>query len=362
MKILKRHNVHDNDPNKPVLPLPSNATAIRTPSEAVPALPATCDPEGNQRVGLTERSTLLLNGGIYAGVQAARAWMRAYLNMQHLPPQPPRSELPSLLAILFTEPGQMPIHRGYVTDAEDVPVGFRDTSVPSSSVLLCGPVSDGRYRPMNRPGFNSVIPPGVLKHTESQLHSAQRAKLEYEIVTGKQISRLQIKLADTKMRLQAAQNSFNDLEKQTNRALCDAVIKHQKLQCLDTMQKDFSCSICWEIINSPDVHRVTEVPVANYELETAVEALMKADIFKRGPVVKRLPHDYKKYFPEINVDRTSRPSRIGPHRYTHQPRRVRIDPRFRQPHLNSPAYRPRRNPGSENEWDTSIWGSNTNTR
>ncbi|KAJ7731032.1 hypothetical protein B0H16DRAFT_1469279 [Mycena metata] len=229
----------------------------------------------------------------------------------------------------------------------------------------------------------------VLKHTESQLHSAQRAKLEYEIVTGKQISRLQIKLADTKMRLQAAQNSFNDLEKQTNRALCDAVIKHQKLQCLDTMQKDFSCSICWEIINSPDVcildllntsyspfvghathtascpscrHRVTEVPVANYELETAVEALMKADIFKRGPAVKRLPHDYNKYFPEINVDRTSRPSRIGPHRYTHQPRRVRIDPRFRQPRLNSPAYRPRRNPGSENEWDTSIWGSNTNTR
>ncbi|KAJ7775281.1 hypothetical protein B0H16DRAFT_1449915 [Mycena metata] len=209
---------------------------------------------------------------------------------------------------------------------------------------------------MDRPGVKSIIPRGyeltdadmanpvvqalcgMLDHTENQLNRSQRSKLECEIVTGKQMSRLQIKLADTKMRLQAAQKRFDDFEEQTSRALCTAAIEHQKLQRLIAMQKEFSCGICWEVMNSPDVSRVTEVPIANYELETAVEALLKVDIFKRGQAVKRLQDDYKKYFPETVFDHTWRHSSIGNHRYAYRQRGVRFDPRFRQPRLNSPAY------------------------
>ncbi|KAJ7763883.1 hypothetical protein B0H16DRAFT_1801230 [Mycena metata] len=200
--------------------------------------------------------------------------------------------------------------------------------------------------------------------------SFKRAQVEYEKVTDSQTSRLRLKLADVKVQLRVANERIHQLETQHTEALFDAVIEHQK------RQKEFSCGICWEIINSPDAlvqcghsychtcilnllksstspifgpaarapscpscrHSATKVPIANYELESAVEALINADVFEPGPAVKRAQDDYKKWFPVNAFNGASRPSGIAS--------------------SNFPAYRSRQNMGREDEWGTSIWRLN----
>ncbi|KAJ7721708.1 hypothetical protein B0H16DRAFT_1469529 [Mycena metata] len=255
---------------------------------------------------------------------------------------------------------------------------------------------------MNRPNGNPIIPPGyeptdadmanpvvhslcnMLKYTESKLQNIQRAQKEYEIVTETQMSRLRIKLADTKLRLQDAKDGIRDLERRTTGVLCNAVIELQNRQRLVTTQKEYSCGICLDLLNSPDVfvqcghsychtcilgllkasssplidpttpppscpscrRRVTEVPIANYGLETAVEALINAKVFPRAPTVKRLPDDYKRYFPKNLFDHTPRSSRAGVHRRSRGPRRNRFNPR---------SHHSRPNQASEDEWDQTGW-------
>ncbi|KAJ7752955.1 hypothetical protein B0H16DRAFT_1836104 [Mycena metata] len=188
----------------------------------------------------------------------------------------------------------------------------------------------------------------MLKHTEKQLHGVRRGKLEFEIVTGKQTSRLRIKLADTKIRLQAAQKRFDDLEEQTGRALCDVVIGHRKLQCLAETQNEFPAVNVWKFSILP--RAINLVQCGHTLCHTCIIDLMKSSLkdqyFQTRAGSSKTADDYKEFFPEFNFDRDSGPSRI-PGCYTQQTHRVRIGPRVRQPRLNSPAYRPRWNPHTQ---------------
>ncbi|KAJ7769515.1 hypothetical protein B0H16DRAFT_1452696 [Mycena metata] len=113
----------------------------------------------------------------------------------------------------------------------------------------------------------------------------RRGKLEFEIVTGKQTSRLRIKLADTKIRLQAAQK---DSMIWKSKPVEHFVMWYR----LAETQNEFPAVNVWKFsilptsLYSPFVgqpaqsascptrrHRITEIPIANFDMESAVEAL-----------------------------------------------------------------------------------------
>ncbi|KAJ7734615.1 hypothetical protein B0H16DRAFT_1767105 [Mycena metata] len=261
---------------------------------------------------------------------------------------------------------------------------------------------------------NSTIPPGyeptdadmsnpvvqslcnMLTHTEHKLHLIERAKTEYERVTESQTSRLRLKLADTKLHLQEAKDSIRELETRNSGALCKAVIERQKHQRLVAMQCEFTCGICLNLLNAPDVFvqcghsychtcilellkasisppidlsirsrkcpfcrcLVSEVPIANYALEGAIEALIKAQIFERAPAVDRLPDDYKKYFPKIRFDRTPRASVAGAHRQLRELPHHRCNAHSYHSSRVTFSRHSHRTLAGEEEWDTSAWSSN----
>ncbi|KAJ7720711.1 hypothetical protein B0H16DRAFT_1474286 [Mycena metata] len=237
---------------------------------------------------------------------------------------------------------------------------------------------------MNRPDTFSAIPCGyeptdadmanpvvhslcsMLKHTESKLHGIQRAKIEYEVVTNTQLSRLRLKLAEAKKQLKDARDGMREFETRVAGALCEAVIDRQNRKRLDTMQKEFSCGICLEVLNAPDVqvctpildsvnfaaHRARQSSGDFYELESAIEALVKAGVFQRAQAVNRVAGDYDRYFPSY---RAALSSGSGVHRRSRQLQPNRSNNHFHYARRTPLSHASRRVPVNDDMWDPTAW-------
>ncbi|KAJ7039982.1 hypothetical protein C8F04DRAFT_1178333 [Mycena alexandri] len=149
----------------------------------------------------------------------------------------------------------------------------------------------------------------VVEALTCALDSTQRAKRDYEVLSETQFRRLREKLARFKGDLRRAEDRVSVLEFENARLLCDAVLQRQSSQ--GNQLRAFLLS--WMSPSGSARAPITQAPLPNYGLESAIQALVKASVFKRAsPALQRSKNAYNVFFPNMNVDPSIHPVHRNP--------------------------------------------------
>ncbi|KAJ7731406.1 hypothetical protein B0H16DRAFT_1893371 [Mycena metata] len=175
---------------------------------------------------------------------------------------------------------------------------------------------------------SAYVPVQSIEELQRTIAVIRRSHREFQLVTESQLHRLREKNFQKKQELKRAK----DREHVAARTLADAVLNRMILQSLTAAESAFCCDICFDIFHAPDMatscghsfcqdcilqvirasrhpscpscrQPITQAPVHNYQLERAIETLLKGGFFKRETAtVDRDPHAYVRFFQNVPVD------------------------------------------------------------